>query len=74
MSGEDFYRQFFDDLLEDRDPAYITTVDLVEYGYQLAMKDYRELAHLFGKRSGRQVRSLDGPAGETIIWQETEDD
>ena len=70
MSGEDFYRQFFDDLLKDRAPAYITTVDLVEYGYQLALKDYRELPDLFGRQSGRQVRSLDGPAGETIIWQE----
>ena len=72
MSGEEFYRQYFGDLLEDRDPAYITILDLVEYGYQLALKDYRDHPHLFGKQSGRQVRVLDSSVETTIIWQDTE--
>ena len=72
MSGEEFYRQYFEDLLEDRDPAYITILDLVEYGYQLALKDYREYPDLFGKQPGRQVRLLDSSVEETIIWQDTE--
>ncbi len=67
---EEFCRQFFEELLDGREPAYLTTIDLVEYGYQLALKDYRETPQLFGKQAGRQVRSLDGPAGEMVIWQE----
>ena len=73
MDAEEFYRQYFSDLLEDRNPAYITTLDLVEYGYQLALKDYREHPHLFGKQPGRQVRVLDSFVKETIIWQDDED-
>ena len=72
MSREEFYRQYFGDLLEDRDPAYITILDLVEYGYQLALKDYRDSPHLFGKQPGRQVRVLESAVEETIIWQDTE--
>ena len=71
MNAEEFARQYFGDLLEGRNPAYITTIDLVEYGYQLALKDYREHPHLFGKQPGRQVWLLDTPVEETIIWQET---
>ena len=72
MSGEEFYRQYFGDLLKDRDPAYIPVLDLMEYGYQLALKDYRDHPHLFGKQPGRQVRVLDSSVEETIIWQDTE--
>ena len=72
MDGEEFYRQYFGDLLRDRDPAYITILDLIEYGYQLALKDYRDHPHLFGKQPGRQVWVLDSSAEETIIWQDTE--
>ena len=72
MGGEEFYRQYFGDLLEDRDPAYITILDLIEYGYQLALNDYRDHPNLFGKQPGRQVWVLDSSAEETIIWQDTE--
>ena len=74
MSGEEFYRQYFEDLLKDRDPAYITALDLVEYGYQLALKDSRDYPHIFGKfaQTGRQVRVLDSDVEETIIWRAEE--
>ena len=66
---EDFNRQFFADLLSDRDPPYITTTDLVEFGYQLALKDFRDFPEVVGALDGRQVRVLDGPFESTIIWK-----
>ena len=66
---EEFYRQYFGDLLEDRDPAYITILDLVEYGYQLALKNYRDHPYLFGKQPERQVRILGSSVETTLIWQ-----
>ncbi|MDE2688581.1 MAG: hypothetical protein OXI16_13940 [Chloroflexota bacterium] len=73
MSEIEFCRQFFDDLLKDRDPAYITTVDLVEYGYQLALKDFNDYPEVFGALDGHQVKVLDGPFESTVIWQEESD-
>ena len=67
---DDFSRKFFADIMKDRDPAYVTTIDLIEYGYQMALNDYRDCPEFFGVFDGRQVVVIDGPFENTVIWQE----